>query len=207
MIECSNVTCIRGDRVIFRNLSFTAVSGSITVVTGENGSGKTSLLRAMVGLIPISFGAIKLNNEDVSTLNTCISDITYIGHKNACHEHMTTADILELWANMRNNRDLILAAVQFFGLEQVLNIKFSCLSSGWRKRVALARLLIFNTPVWVIDEPFANLDASSTARIKDLIFTRAERGGIIILSEHSPENTFPDAPVVNLEMFSAEQNQ
>ena len=200
------MTCIRGDRVIFRNLSFSAADGSITVVTGRNGSGKTSLLRAIVGLIPISFGTIKLNNEDISTLNTCISDITYIGHRSACHEHMSTADILELWANMRNNGDLVLAAVQFFGLEQVLNIKFSCLSSGWKKRVALARLLIFNTPVWVMDEPFANLDETSTARVKDLIFTRAERGGIIILSEHSPENIFPDAPVVNLEQFAVEQH-
>ena len=200
------MTCIRGDRVIFRNLSFTAPSGSVTVVTGKNGSGKTSLLRAIVGLSPMRFGTIKLNNEDITTMSACISDITYVGHKNACHEHLSTVDILESWANMRDRKDLVQAAVQFFGLEQVLNIKFSYLSSGWKKRVALARLLIFNTPVWIMDEPFANLDQASTEMVKNLMLTRAERGGIVILSDHNPESVFPNASVVNLEQVTGEQN-
>ncbi|UQD54161.1 heme ABC exporter ATP-binding protein CcmA [Anaplasma phagocytophilum] len=198
MIECSNVTCVRGERVLFRNLSFIANQGSITVIAGKNGSGKTSLLRSMVGLVPVRFGKITLNGEAITTSSTCISDITYIGHKNACHEHLMVVDILEFWANTRGNDNLIPAAVNFFELHRVLHTKFRHLSSGWKRKVALSRLLIFNTHVWIMDEPFANLDSASVAMLKELILTRAERGGTIILADHNHENTFSQAQVVNL---------
>ncbi|MDB1135122.1 heme ABC exporter ATP-binding protein CcmA [Candidatus Anaplasma sp. TIGMIC] len=205
VLECSNVTCIRGESVLFKNLSFVADYGTVTVVTGMNGSGKTSLLRAMVGLVPIRFGTITLDGEVVTTSSTCISNITYVGHKNACYEHLSTADILRYWAHSRDKDALLSAAVNFFGLDPVLNTKYKHLSSGWKRKVALSRLLLFNTQVWIIDEPFTNMDSQAIDTVRNLIHTRAEHGGIVVMSDHNPAHIFPDAQIVHLSPTRAEE--
>ncbi|WP_169192902.1 heme ABC exporter ATP-binding protein CcmA [Anaplasma platys] len=202
MIECSNVSCIRGNRVVFQNLSFSADSGVVTIIAGKNGCGKSTLLRAIVGLVPVAFGCIRLNGEAISTSSSNISDITYIGHTNACIDHLTTLNMLEMWATMRNNVELIPAAVSFFSLHQVLDTKYKNLSSGWKRKVALSRLLVFNTDIWVIDEPFANLDTQTALLVHNLISTRAERRGIVLLSHHGSELSLENANTIDLEAYS-----
>lgn len=203
MIECSNISCVRGSRAVFQNLSFNANSGVVTVITGRNGCGKSTLLRAIVGLVPITFGSIRLNGEAISTSSSRISDVTYIGHANACIDHLTTLNMLEMWATIRDNIELIPAAVSFFSLHQVLYTKYKNLSSGWKRKVALSRLLIFNTDIWVIDEPFANLDTQAALLVRNLISTRAERGGVVLLSSHhSGEIPLDSANTINLEEYN-----
>lgn len=202
MIECSNVSCVRSNRVVFQNLSFNANSGEITVIAGKNGCGKSTLLRAIVGLVPVTFGSIRLNGEAVSTSSSSVADITYVGHANACVDHLTTLNILELWATLKNTAELIPAAVSFFSLHKVLDSKYKNLSSGWKRKVALSRLLVFNTGIWVIDEPFANLDTESVLLVRDLIYTRAERGGIVLLSHHGGELSLDNTNTVDLEDYS-----
>ncbi len=198
MLECSDVSCIRGDRLLFENLSFVAKGGSITLVVGNNGSGKTTLLRTIVGLIPAASGSVRLDGEDITISSKCILQITYVGHKSACTGNMTVQEILEFWAQCRGTGELIDAAACFFGLYPILDVRFKNLSSGWQKRVALSRLLVSNTRVWVVDEPFSNLDPDAVALVQNLILTRAERGGIVILADHKKNDLFTDAQIVQI---------
>ncbi|MFV9877689.1 MAG: heme ABC exporter ATP-binding protein CcmA [Anaplasma ovis] len=198
MLECSGVACARSDRLLFDNLSFVAKSGSITLVIGNNGSGKTTLLRTIMGLMPAASGSIKLDGEGITTSSGCISQITYVGHKPACTGNMTVQEILEFWAQCKNSSELTDAAACFFGLYPILDVRFKNLSSGWQKRVALSRLLVSNTRVWVVDEPFSNLDPDAVALVQNLILTRAERGGIVILADHKKSDLFIDAQIVQL---------
>ena len=199
MLECSNIACIRGERVIFKNLSFAAKEGSLTLITGKNGSGKTSLLRIIVGLLPTRFGSVTLNGEKITTSSSCISDITYVGHKNACRENMVVLDALKFWTDCRRTEELVESAIHFFGFHNILYTKFRHLSCGWKRKVALARLLISNTHVWLIDEPFTNLDHNSVELVRNLILTRVERRGIVLLAGHGPEKVFEGAQVIHLD--------
>ncbi|CAN7939910.1 unnamed protein product, partial [Ixodes pacificus] len=158
MLECISVTCSQGGRQLFQNLSFTAKMGSITLISGRNGSGKTTLLRVIVGLQPPLSGSIKFQGEAINLFSNCLSHLTYVGHKNACNENMTVWDTLMFWARCKSTEPLVLAALCFFGLQPILELRFKELSAGWKRRVALSRLLISNTKIWIIDEPFANLD-------------------------------------------------
>ncbi|MGN7661484.1 MAG: heme ABC exporter ATP-binding protein CcmA [Anaplasma sp.] len=198
MLECANVSCTRNNRILFRDLSFTTKNGSLILITGGNGSGKTTLLRAMVGLVPLASGSITLYEEDITSYSSCISQITYVGHKNACSPNMMVEDILEFWGECKGTSELVYAALCFFGLNPVLGARFKNLSSGWQRRVALSRLLISNTRVWIVDEPFANLDSETVTLIQNLILTRVERGGIVILADHSANPAFRDAQVIRI---------
>ncbi|MGN7678327.1 MAG: heme ABC exporter ATP-binding protein CcmA [Anaplasma sp.] len=198
MLECTNVSCTRNDRVLFQNLSFTAKHGSLTLITGGNGSGKTTLLRTIVGLVPLASGSITLDGEDITNYSSCMSQITYVGHKNACSPNMMVEDIMEFWGKCKGTDALVDAALCFFGLYPVLGVRFKNLSSGWQRRVALSRLLISNTRVWIVDEPFANLDPETITLIQNLILTRVERGGVVILSGHSANPAFTDAQVIQI---------
>ncbi|MCU7611733.1 heme ABC exporter ATP-binding protein CcmA [Anaplasma capra] len=198
MLECLEVSCIRGSKLLFQNLSFTAENGSVTLVVGNNGSGKTTLLRTIVGLMPAASGSIKLDGENITTGSQCITQITYIGHKSACTANMKVQDILEFWAKCKGNSELTGAASHFFGLYPVLDTKFKNLSSGWQKIVSLSRLLVSNTRVWIVDEPFANLDPDTVTMVQSLMLTRAERGGIVILTDHKVDVAFANAQIVRL---------
>ena len=202
MLECINLMCIRNHKCLFSELNFVTQKNLLTLVTGNNGSGKTSLLRLFAGLIPITHGNIKYHGKNIHDSDSYFTSITYIGHKNFCNDNLTVLENIKLWANLRNTHELIEATVCFFELHLILNIKYRYLSAGWKRRVALSRLLIYNTNIWIIDEPLVHLDNHTKELMLELISTRLkQKDGIVIISDHSQTEAYGKCQVINLEHF------
>ncbi|MDN5247561.1 MAG: heme ABC exporter ATP-binding protein CcmA [Wolbachia endosymbiont of Tyrophagus putrescentiae] len=203
MLECNNLSCTRNNRTLFKNLSFKAEPQSKFLIIGPNGSGKTSLIRSLCGLLPPTSGNINYRGDDIyESPKSYMSAMVYIGHKNAYKENLTVIQNIEFWAEMRNTRELIIAAICCLQLQPVLNIKYSELSAGWKRRAALARLLISNADIWLIDEPFCNLDSTAYDLILNLISIRSKQNGIVIITGHSSTEQLSNFTTINICDFS-----
>ncbi len=206
MLECENLSCVHNNKVLFKNLSFKAEPKSKILIAGPNGSGKTSLIRSLSGLLPPASGNIRYCKKDIyDDLKSYIPSMVYIGHKNACKDGLTVAQNIEFWAGIRNTKELIIAAICCLQLQPVFNIKYGKLSAGWKRRVALARLLVSNASVWLVDEPFCNLDSATCELVLNLISIRSEQNGIVIITGHSPTEqlcSFTTIDVCNFNSYS-----
>ena len=199
MLECENLSCVRNNKVLFKNLSFKAEPKSKILITGPNGSGKTSLMRSLCGLLPPTSGIIKHCKKDIyDHCQSYTSAMVYVGHKNACRGALTVIQNIEFWAEIRNTKELIAAAVCCLQLQHVLNIRYSELSAGWKRRVALARLLISNANIWLIDEPFCNLDSIAYDLVLNLILIRSEQNGVVIITGHNSMEQLSDFTTINM---------
>ncbi len=201
MLECKNLSCVRNEKRLFTNLSFKAELKSKIAIIGPNGSGKTSLIRILSGLLPPTSGRITYCNHDIyDNFKPYASTMVYIGHKNAFNDNLTVIQNIKFWAEIRNTHELILSAIYCLQLQPVLNIKYGELSVGWKRRAAVSRLLISNASIWLIDEPFCNLDDTAYNLVLNLISIRAEQNGIVIITCHRPIESFT---LINLEEILA----
>jgi heme exporter protein A len=186
MLECKNLSCIRNEKRLFTDLSFKAEAKSKIAIIGPNGSGKTSLLRIVSGLLPPTSGMVTYYGNDIyDNPRSYTSTMVYMGHKNAFNDNLTVIQNIKFWAEMHNTQTLILSAICCLQLHPVLNINYSELSAGWKRRAALSRLLISNASIWLIDEPFCNLDSTAYNLVLNLILIRAEQNGIVIITGHN----------------------
>lgn len=175
----------RGGETIFSNISFALAGGEVLVVTGPNGSGKSTLLRVVAGLLPIAAGRLVLDSgeEAVTVGQAC----HYLGHQNAMKSQLTVTENLAFWRNFLGQTHLgIDEALDSVGLDGLGHIPFGTLSTGQRRRAAMARLLVSRRPVWLLDEPTAGLDSASEARFTRLMQTHLAEGGMLIAATHSP---------------------
>jgi len=175
MILVKNLEYRRDDKIILQNLSFAVQSGSGLVITGANGTGKTTVLKILAGLLVPTLGKIERPE-----------DILYIGHKNAMKEEFSVLENLKFWAGLAGNELLVPAALSYFQLEDYMDLPHKALSHGLQRRVALARLILSPRETWLLDEPFAHIDNETAKCLRNLIITRTEQGGIVILSSHQP---------------------
>lgn len=202
MLECESLSCSRNGNVLFKNLSFKAEPKAKILITGKNGSGKTSLIRSLSGLLPPTSGNIKHCGKDIyDDKKSYITSMVYIGHKNACKDGLTVIENIEFWAGMRNTKELILAAICCLQLQPVLDITYGRLSAGWKRRVALSRLMISNANIWLIDEPFCNLDSTACELVLNLISIRSEQNGIVIITGHSASEQLSDFITIDIEQL------
>ncbi|MCX7169389.1 MAG: cytochrome c biogenesis heme-transporting ATPase CcmA [Proteobacteria bacterium] len=188
MLTANNLACVRGDRHLFANLGFTLEPGGRLHVAGENGSGKTSLLRILCGLSPSETGEIRWKGELIKRLGDEYRQaVLYLGHHNAIKEELTALENLRTMAALagqaiQNEEGTeLLGRVGLAGREE-LPVRF--LSQGQKRRVALSRLLWSTAPLWVLDEPFVALDTAAVAWLAEIVGTHLGRGGMAVLTSH-----------------------
>ncbi len=189
MLEARNLACRRGERMLFEDVSFSLEAGEWLWIEGRNGCGKTSLMRILCGLSPAEDGEVRWRGENARALGEDFArEIQYLGHANALKDDLTVAENLRFGARLSGlatTPELIDAALEASGLAERRDLAVRHLSQGQRRRAALARLwLAQSRPLWILDEPFAALDAESVQRLAALVGTYLEGGGLAVLTTH-----------------------
>jgi heme exporter protein A len=181
----------RGGRMLFENLSFAAAPGAYVEVQGSNGSGKTSLLRALAGLLKPHGGRIAFDRVEEPSLA-----LHYVGHANALKREASVREHLRYWAGLFGCASTEDAAPQALELTRVLDLPVRVLSQGQARRLALARLIIAPRPIWLLDEPAAALDDAGKAVLNGLIASHRTSGGIAIVAVHEALGLAPSQTLV-----------
>jgi heme exporter protein A len=178
------VRCVRGGRDVFSGLDFEASSGGALAVIGANGSGKTSLLRMIAGLLTIAGGSIGL--EGGETELTLPEQAHYLGHRDALKPALSVVENLSFWRDFLGGEAFdareSLAAV---GLDHAVHLPAAYLSAGQRRRLSIARLLAVRRPIWLLDEPTNALDTAGQSMFAALMADHLSRGGVIIAATHA----------------------
>jgi len=184
MLIAEGLTCILNDRPIFRNVGFCLQPGALLLLKGANGSGKTTLLRLLAGLLPPEEGTISWDGKPIHANNDFKRDLMLIGHRSAVKLDATVEENLLFWASLYNTQMLVGAALRFYELEAFASTPARELSAGWQRRVALARLIVSPSRLWMLDEPTNFLDEEAVILTASLIETRVKQGGIVIAASH-----------------------
>ena len=189
MLDVSGIACRRGERRLFANLSFQLAEGRLLRVAGANGSGKTSLLRILCGLLTPSEGVVLWNSQPIATqLEDYHRALAYLGHFNGLKEEMTPHEnlgVASALAGTPAGYAARLSALEGFGVAHCADLPVRHLSQGQRRRVALARLVLHTSArVWILDEPFNSLDAGAVTELERLITGRVDSGGMVVLTSH-----------------------
>jgi heme exporter protein A len=189
MLETIDLECQRGDRLLFTGLALQVEPGVCLYIAGENGSGKTSLLRILCGLLAPSAGTVRWNGEDIRRLREGFwEDLAYVGHLNGVKDDLSPAENVRIAAAIAGwsaDVESVAKALLAVGLGGFENRPARTLSQGQRRRIALARLhCAAAARLWILDEPFTALDARGVAGLTALIGTHLERGGIAVLTTH-----------------------
>ncbi len=184
MLQCENLRCVRGDKVVFEHLGFCLQSGTLLLLKGANGSGKTTLLKILSGLLMPEKGDILWDGEPTTDNNAYKRELMVIGHKSGVKGDATVRENLEFWARLYDTEILIPAAMKFYGLERFSDIPAAQLSAGWQRRIALARLIVSPCKLWLLDEPTNFLDDEAVTLTAALIETRVQQGGIVVVASH-----------------------
>lgn len=188
MLEGINLACVRGDRELFRDVNFSIDAGSLMQVRGPNGSGKTSLLRMLCGLSNPADGEIRWCGKPIRSLEgDYFSAVTYIGHLSGTKDDLTVIENLRISSALAGfdiNLKQALEALAHIGLGGRENLPVKVLSQGQRRRVALARLLVCKTSLWILDEPLVALDVMAVQMIQALLEQHLQNGGIVVMTTH-----------------------
>ena len=173
-LTATDLACRRGERLLFRGLSLDLSAGDVLHVTGENGTGKTSLLRILAGLLSPSSGEVSHEGA-----------IGMLDERPALDPDQPLGEALRFWQQVDGSADPAetIAAME---LVPLLEVPVRYLSTGQRKRAAMARLLCQQAPIWLLDEPLSGLDDRSQARIAETVSAHAAAGGIVVLASHQP---------------------
>jgi heme exporter protein A len=180
-----SVGCLRGGREVFSGLDFEAASGHALAVTGPNGSGKTSLLRLIAGLLAPSAGSIDLEGGEREL--TLLEQSHYLGHRDALKPALSVLENLTFWRDfLGGDADDAEQTLARIGLGHAAHLPAAYLSAGQRRRLSIGRLLAVRRPVWLLDEPTSALDAAGQDLFAGLMRDHLGNGGIIIAATHAP---------------------
>ena len=194
MLEIRNVTCIRDERVLFEQLSFTISGGELIQIEGQNGAGKTTLLRIIAGLGYADEGDIYWNGESIKkNREEFHSDLLFLGHHTGVKRELTAFENLAFYQSMHSNynEEAIWGALTRVGLAGREDVAAGQLSAGQQRRVALARLWLSNHKLWVLDEPLTAIDKQGVKVLEQLFMNHAKQGGIVLLTTH--QDLFTDS--------------
>jgi heme exporter protein A len=190
MLEVSNLACSRGDHRLFSGLNFHLHLGQIMQVQGANGSGKTSLLRTLCGFLIPDEGEVVWRGERIRELGEdYYGEILYLGHLNAIKDELSALENLRISAGLSGielEEKEAVTALRRMGLRGREILPTKVLSQGQRRRVALARLLVSDAKLWILDEPLSALDVGAVALIQELIAEHLAQQGMVIFTTHQP---------------------
>ena len=185
MISVSTLTVSRGERVLFRDLSFHIAGGEAVALTGANGAGKTTLLRTLAGFIRPDAGTVTF--ADIDPAEARAHRIHWLGHLDGLKTGRRAREELDFQARWSGaEADGIAAAIAGLALEPLLDLEVRKLSAGQRRRLAFARLIAAPRPLWLLDEPFAPLDTRWRAALGLMMQAHLDRGGAILAAVHDP---------------------
>ncbi|GAB4124574.1 MAG: cytochrome c biogenesis heme-transporting ATPase CcmA [Sideroxydans sp.] len=189
-LEAVDLACERGDVRLFSGLNFTLSAGDLMQVQGENGRGKTTLLRTLCGLMQPAEGQVLWNGRTLTDwAGDYHSQMNYLGHLNAIKDELSALENLHMSAGLagyRISETEALQALRRMGLRRREHLPVRVLSQGQRRRVALSRLLVGKAPLWILDEPLTALDVGAVGLMQELIGEHLSNGGMAIFTTHQP---------------------
>lgn len=196
----NDLCVLRGDRCLFQNVNFVLEAGELLLVEGQNGSGKTSLLRAIAGFIDFEEGEVAWQGQRIRGNSQAFRDqMVWQAHKVGFKGDLTLVE------NLRFERDLRASSTTTFDdvlrrldLERLTQLPFRSLSAGQQRRVALARMLLADAALWMMDEPFTNLDRGGQALVVELLADHLQGGGLAVVASHQAVEL--DAPIRRIEL-------
>ncbi|MDN3682619.1 cytochrome c biogenesis heme-transporting ATPase CcmA [Vibrio tapetis subsp. quintayensis] len=198
MLEVSNLTAIRDERVLFESLSFSVQPGELIQVEGRNGTGKTTLLRIIAGLGDSEEGSISWNNESIfDNRDAYHQDLLFLGHQPGIKRELNAYENLAFYLQLhqqKNDQQAIWNALTLVGLAGREEVPVGQLSAGQQRRVALARLWLSNHPLWILDEPLTAIDKQGVKVLETLFLKHANSGGMVLLTTH--QDMFADNPLL-----------
>jgi len=188
ILEIISINLSRNKKIIFKNFCLKIFSSEIITLIGRNGSGKTSLLEMITGLLKPESGVIRINKINIEDIGERKRDqFIYIPYEDALKENLTINENLQIWANLASidlSEKLFEKSLNYFSLSKIKHVLVSKLSQGQKKKIALTKLLLTNCSLWILDEPFNSLDKESIEILKKLFLLHKKNGGVVLFASH-----------------------
>lgn len=175
-----NLAGERGAMRLFEGVSFTLSAGEGMVVTGPNGAGKSTLLRILAGFLDAADGNARVDGNPIHASSH------YLGPLNGMKPALTVMENLDFWRELYGGKHSVGAALSRLNVDHTQSARFSDLSTGQKRRVAIARLLTAHRPIWILDEPTSGLDKAGEATFAEIVSDHLTDGGIVIAATHLP---------------------
>jgi heme exporter protein A len=180
-LAANEISCQRGGRLLFEDLSFALQPGESLLVSGPNGAGKTSLLRLIAGLLPLRSGRIEGGEGSIPVPELC----HYVGHLNGIKSALTLSENVRFWVDfLGGDGAAVESAYRTFGLAELKELPAGLLSAGQKRKLALLRLFAAPRPIWLLDEPSVSLDVASVKVLDKAIARHLAQGGIAVVASH-----------------------
>lgn len=199
-LSADKLTLIRGERCLFEDLSFALNSGELLLLEGRNGCGKTSLMRAIAGMLSLESGEISWNGQPVLKQRQAFHGaLVWLAHRTGLKGDLNMVENLHFEKSLRaqSSRDPEEAYARL-GIERLRRLPLRSLSAGQQRRVALARMLLADVPLWLLDEPFTNLDREGRKLVMQLVEEHLSTGGMCVMAAH--QDVEIDAPVTKIRL-------
>ena len=185
VLEARDLACLRGDRVVFAGLSLVLAPGEALLLTGANGAGKSTLLRILAGLLRPAEGVVAWQGNDIAAdPGAHAGRLRYVSHQDALKPALSVAENLEFFARLWGGA--VGPALTALALSPLADLPARVLSSGQKRRLALARLALAPVPLWLLDEPTTGVDAASVERLRPLLAAHRAAGGVVVAATHIP---------------------